>query len=334
MEGKMKVIISYLFLVLFVVSCCDCLNESEPSETKPYCSPREATVTEFDPSITQTVLTDVNGNDSIVYYPVASYSIHGYEFPNSKASAGNLKIDNNRYKAETGINRIPIAKTPLPNALFNIYPLYLAVLTPLPENDAIQGDFIVADVDLITNPADPVARIRFWGKVGFVTTDPLTESSRDFCDYYEQSFDITSFSGTQYGEGMTDGFGNQRSFNGSITTTTALIDASGNILVEDISNPTNRSVGGVYIGMNEIQLLGALSSLFGSSLNNLFTTPEYIKMINEVNSTKIVDVEVHIGDYLTYMARNGQKFLIQVLNIDERDVNAVKKRVSFIFTEV
>lgn len=279
-------------------------------------------------------MTDVNGNDSIVYYPVASYSIHGYEFPSTKASAGNLKIDNVRYKAEAGINRIPIAKVPLPNVLFKIYPLYLAVLTPLPENDAIQGDFIVADVDLVTNPADPVARIRFWGNVGFVTTDPLTESSRDFCDYYEQSFDIKSFSGTRYGEGMVDGFGNQRSFNGSITSTTALIDAAGNILVEDVNNPTNRLVGGIYFGMNEIQLLSALTGLFGSSFNNIFTTPEYIKMLDEVNAAKFVDIEVHIGDYLTYMARNGQKFLIQVLNIDERDVNAVKKRVSFIFTEV
>lgn len=329
----MKITLFYISLVLFISSCCDCLDEGEPQENKPFCSPREATVTEFDPTLIQNVLQDQNGNDSIVYTPTDAYSIHGYEFPRSKSSAGNLAVDNGRYSAEAGRDRVAIAQSALPNEVFNQFPVYLAVLTNLPANDDINGDFIVSEVDL-SNPVDPVANLRFWGDVDFVDMGFLSESSQDFCDYYENTFQANSVSAVKYGEGLRDNLGSQRSITRSSSNVVSLIDSRGNVLVEDISNPGNRLAGDNYPGLNEAQLWAQIqNALSAAGINNITTTDGYNDMIAQSNEKKIVDIEVHIGDFFYYLARNGRKFLIQIINIDERDVAGIKKRVTFIFTD-
>ena len=70
---KNQKIILFILLSYLFVACCDCLDETDPP--KPFCSPREATVTKFDPTLIQVVLPDEDGNDSIVYYPTDNFYI-------------------------------------------------------------------------------------------------------------------------------------------------------------------------------------------------------------------------------------------------------------------
>lgn len=325
--------IFYLFLItLFIQSCCDCLEEGNPP--KQFCSPREATITKFDPTLIQNVFPDQNGNDSIVYYPTDAYSIHGFEFPKSKSSSGNLPIDNSRYSAEDGRDRVAIAKAALPDKVFNAYPLYLAVLSDLPVNKDINGDFIVTEVDL-TNPLDPIAYLRFKGWLDFVDEGILSESSQDFCDFYENTFNKDNTQLQKYGKGITSFSGAARSISKSSNANTiSLVDARGNILIEDISNPTNRLTGGGYT-LNEIELWNQISaSLSSNGINDLFNTKLMDDLQAEAMAEEIIDIEVHIGDYFYYQSAKGINYLLQFQNIAERNINGIKRRVSFMFTEV
>lgn len=329
----MKIVLNIILFAFFLSSCCDCLDEGEPQENKPFCSPREATVTEFDPTLIQNVYQDQNGNDSIIYFPTDAYSIHGFEFPKQKNSAGNLSIDNGRYSAEGGRDRVAVAQSALPNEVFGQFPVYLAVLSNLPANEDIIGDMIVSEVDL-SNPLDPVAYLRFSGFVDFVDMGFLSESSQDFCDYYENNFNTCKDCKVRYGEGINDNLGVQRSIRRNATNVVSLIDSRGNVLIDDINNPTNRLVGNNYVSLNEIQLWGSISAALNLiGINDITSTVEFTDMISQSNSKKIIDIEVHIGDYLDYTAINGKNYLIQVINIDERDIAGIKKRVTFIFTD-
>ncbi len=325
--------IFYLFLITIIIqSCCDCLEEGVPP--KQFCSPREATITKFDPTLIQNVYPDQDGNDSIVYYPTDAYSIHGFEFPKSKSSSGNLPIDNNRYSSENGIDKVSIAQTSLPKNTFSKFPLYLAVLSTLPANSDINGDFIVTDVDL-TDPLDPIAYIRFKGWLDFVDEGIFSESSQDFCDFYENTFNKDNTQLQTYGKGITSFSGAVRSISKSSNANTiSLVDTRGNILIEDISNPTNRLTGGGYT-LNEIELWNQISaSLSSNGINDIFNTKIMDDLQADAMAEEIIDIEVHIGDYFYYQSAKGTNYLLQIQNIAERNINGIKRRVSFMFTEV
>lgn len=319
---------NYLLFILFVylfAGCCDCLEETDPP--KPFCSPREATVTKFDPTLIQEVFQDQNGNDSIVYYPTDAYSIHGFQFPDSKSSSGNLPIDNGRYSSEVGKDRVALAQTALPDGVFGRFPVYLAVLSNLPANEDINGDFIISEVDL-SNPLDPIAYVRFKGWIDFVNDNLFSESSQDFCDYYETEFNINDYKPSRFGEDKPRAI--TRNVNSNIVS---LIDARGNILIEDISSPTIRLTGGAY-NLNEIELWSQITgALLGSGINNIFNS-DLINDLRELSEQKkVVDIEVHIGDYFYYQSTKGMGYLIQFQNIAERNINGIKRRVSFMFTD-
>lgn len=329
---KTKNLYKIILIAIVIQSCCECLEEGDPP--KQFCSPREATITKFDPSLIQNVFPDQNGNDSIVYYPTDAYSIHGFEFPKSKSSSGNLPIDNNRYSSEEGRDKVSIAQTSLPKNVFSNFPLYLAVLSTLPANSDINGDFIVTDVDL-TNPLDPVAYLRFKGWLDFVDEGILSESSQDFCDFYENTFDKDNNTLVKYGKDITTILGTNRSIKrNSNANIISLIDSRGNILIEDISNPTNRLTGGTYT-YNEIELWSLLSaSLSSNGINDIFNTQIMNKLQADAMAEEIIDIEVHIGDYFYYQSAKGINYLLQFQNIAERNINGIKRRVSFMFTEV
>lgn len=329
---KNIIFLSIILTSIIINSCCECLEEGE--ETKPFCSPREATVTKFDPTLIQTVLQDENGNDSIVYYPTDAYNIHAFEFPISKSSSGSLPIDNQRYSSEAGRDRVAIAQSALPTNIFNTYPVYLAVLNDLPANSDIIGDFIISDVDL-TDPNNPSAYIRFKGWLEFVQDNELSESSQDFCDFYETNFEKDNYDDDlkQYGEGVVDNSGTSRSVISNNSNIVSLIDGRGNILIEDINNPQTRLTGGNY-NMNEIQLWNAIQQLLtNNGINDITTTEDYNSMLDRADEKRIIDVEVRIGDYFYYQSIKGKKYLIQIQNISERINNGIKHRVSFMFTD-
>lgn len=323
---KNQKIIVFILLSYLFISCCDCLDETEPP--KPFCSPREATVTKFDPTLIQVVLQDINGNDSIVYYPTDAYSIHGFEFPQSKSSSGNLPIDNGRYSSEAGRDRVAIAQSALPEGVFRQFPVFLAVLSNLPANEDINGDFIVSDVDL-TDPNDPIAFVRFKGWLDFVDDNLFSESSQDFCDFYENQFEPKDYSPERFGKNKPRAI--TRNPNSNVIS---LIDSRGNILIENIANPTIRLTGGAY-NLNEIQLWGQITgALLGSGIGNIFNSELVDSLRNESERKEIVDIQVRIGDAFYYQSIRGKGYLIQFQNIAERNINGIKRRVSFMFTDI
>lgn len=346
--SKIKIYINLIIITIICYSCCDCLNEE--SEPKKFCDPREATITEFYPLITQNVTTDPDGNQIISYQPTDSYSIHGFKFPDSRNSSGELPVYSDIFDAERGKDRIAVIEEALPNPLSNNYPLFLAILDNFPKNEDLKGDLLVTDVD-ISDPNNRRARIRFSGWLQYVDTDPSSESSREHCEYYENNFEKANYSDRLFRYGaldfksiiageptiinLTDNFGANRTYPTTVDNSiVSLIDINGYIIVNDVINPTNRIIGGPYPMTTEINLMNQINQeIIASNLGANIQGLEEFQIINNSN-VEVYDIEVIIGDYFFYRAINGKDFLMKIINIDERPINPDKKRVSIIFNEI
>lgn len=319
--------LSYLILIL-LFGCCDCLDPSDP--IPPFCSPQEATITEFISEFTSSLEQDEDGNDIIVFEPTPPYSTHGFRFPDQ------LLVDE-RFDAESGVDRISVEEEFLPVGTDD-GALKIAVLSGIPINEDQNADIIVSSVDLGAVPR--LAELRFKGRLNFYDDNQTSESSEEFCDYIEQNgIDMQELPLFRFGEDVDDNTGNISRGNDLSNGVVSLIGEDNSILIVDIQNP-NPARNVEFEGeiqtevevLNEIELRLALGNFGGNILNtNAYTNLQQKLADNEYLA---IDIEVNIGDVFVYEAINGLRYAVNIINISERDNNAIKERVSIQYSKL
>lgn len=170
---KFKIFSLLVFVAsLAFVSSCDCPLEPTTSYAL-ICAPREATITKFDAKFTESYF-DNNGDgttDSIGYTPVETFSIHSFLFPSDKKFSGSTPNDS-RF---TENQNLAIKSLIYQLKTYNNTKVVAGVYDTIPDNESIQGDFLVSQV--IGNSA----KIRVRGKIAKASRNLATEGSNDFC---------------------------------------------------------------------------------------------------------------------------------------------------------
>ena len=169
----------FIFIGLLMTnSCNDCPLEKSPTTV---CEVRDATITEFNPSLQEPVLPDT------VWIPVPEYSIHTFLFPSDNSNSGMLTNDS-RFEEEEHIIMAqvtfenPLGGDDLKAVIYDIYPF----------NSLMVGDIMVIDVDSLLN----FAVLRLFGKVARMPEDFMSENADTFCEDYIGELDednINSF---------------------------------------------------------------------------------------------------------------------------------------------
>ncbi len=300
---KKILLLSLVFISPIIFnSCTDCpLVESKPIV---YCSPREATVTEFNPDVTAFTIKAVDGiTDSTYYEPVKEYSIHSYQFPNDDSNSG-MTPNDERFNNKT---LIPIYQSAFKSLVDN-KTYYAAILQKFPANEDIKGDFIVTQVDTLPptiNPLLPMtAKLRFYGFLAPIPTLSFKkENSNDFCTDI-----IKNLSQAQLTQLRTDKirFGDSTDF-GSFT----LAD----IKIVDIIN-------GNFI--SDPLVIASLPLSVATSIIN-----------PSVSTRKVIhDVVVRPGEVYYYQARNGREFVFAITDIRVGTFEPRKRRMTVMFNAI
>jgi len=124
---------------------------------------REATITQFDPRW-----------DNVQNAPAPTYSVHTFLFPSTPASSGSLPNDDRVAFGQT----LVLQELPF---LVNGQPYTAQAVTTRPPNWAMQGDWMVVEVDPTANP--PQAWIRVAGRLAPLPDPLLSASAEDFVAY-------------------------------------------------------------------------------------------------------------------------------------------------------
>lgn len=328
---------------LFISSCCnDC--PCDPEEANEFqCSPREVTITQFNGKLQDTATINTDPTFQVSYYPVAEYSIHSFEFPNSQSSSGSLPNDE-RFSSNAGIDYIPIAT--LSTSEVDISSdFFYAVIDDKPANSLITGDILVDSIFLETGFM-PSAFLRVRGfitgislRVNDDNNSPdqfMSESSSEFCDYIETAQDngqieknALAIKATPFGADQLDGNGDPLFTEGAYNANDiVLINQLGQIVVDENGN-INEYV--VPAGSKLEQSINDILPILNASRE------EATALLNEIiteKNLKYVQIEVQVGDVFYYRAVNGKSFAVAIINIDERDASPLKKRLSIIFNEL
>lgn len=163
-----KIFILATFSLILLNACCDC--SIEPISNPEFeCLIREATITNFDAEMTDSV-----GE----FKPGPYYSIHNFLFPDNKYLTGTL-VNDERF-AKTG--EIVVAQLDFSNNL----PYKSAILDNAPINSAMIGDLLVIDVNI----SDTTADLKFKGELTQITNDFLFDDASLFCDYIKFNSEI------------------------------------------------------------------------------------------------------------------------------------------------
>ncbi len=345
-----KLIKKYLiafFLLSFIYSCdikCPCDTEN----IYPYtCSPREASITEFNPqfeSIPQILPAgkDIFEATKVLYIPTDTYSIHSFEFPYEMSSSGFLP-NNEHYKADFGIAQGIIKSIKLSNYGINL-PYSFAVLNEVPQNADIKGDILVEDVEIDTSDAsNSTATIMVSGYMQKIASKYDSESSKDFCEFLESVYfsngklDKEKISDlrknildSKYGVGIT-GFALQNHYTNKPLY---VINSIGQILIDFSSGSpiiNKYAFVGNKKGYNDLLAqVNQIYSKYDEARNKLFS------MMAKEKKDFFVTVNISIGDVFYYRAKNGRDFIFAVINLSERPdpYQKVKKRMSIIFNNI
>lgn len=343
----MKKIIYYIFfatlslMMLFAVQSCECPCDEEVVQ-EFVCQPRDITINEFIPDLLPVDLNDViinnetNVIESINYNPVDSFSIHTFKFPDDMSTSGSLPNDP-RFQSDQGIAYLPVAKVAV-NKVGPSIPFFVAFLSNTPTNDDMVGDILVEDIDLQSNPADPLASLKFAGSLYRISQRAMpSESSREFCEYLEDN--NLSDEGrvmneyrpnlSEYGEayGITNNF-NYNEDDLVILNQNNQVVAAWNGATWDFRSEIIN--GTQYYFLNENTR---------DNLINDFNAIDREKAVEELQAMLAdksdVTVEVGLGDIFFYRAVNGRDFIMTIINISQKQLgNAYKKRISIMFNEI
>lgn len=328
---------------LFVSSCCnDC--PCDPEESNEFqCIPREVTITQFNGKLQDTATINTDPTFQVTYYPVAAYSIHSFEFPNTQSSSGSLPNDE-RFSSNVGIDYIPIAT--LSTSKVDIASDFLyAIIDDKPANSLITGDILVDSIFLETG-STPYSLLRVRGfitgisvRVNNDSNSPdqfMSESSSAFCDYIEAAQEngqieknALAIKSTPFGAGQLDGNSDPLTSEGTYNTNNiVVINKLGQIVVNADGTINNYVVPeGSKLEQSINEILPGLNASRGDAAALLD------EILTEKN-LRYVQIKVQVGDVFYYRAVNGKSFAVAVINIDERDVAALKKRLSIMFNEI
>ncbi len=281
-----------LFSPIIFNSCSDCpLVESKPIV---YCSPREATVTEFNPDVTAFTIKAVDGvTDSTYYEPVKEYSIHSYQFPNDDSNSG-ITPNDERFNNKTVITVAQEAFA------YNNKVYYAAILDRIPANEDIKGDFIVANVDTLKNPM--IASLRFYGYLVKTTLSFKKENSNDFCNDIIKNPSMTSDQLAKLRLSKVR-FGDSTDFGKFTSANVRVIDANGKL----VSDPL------------------VIAAIPASAI---------AKILASSSSKIIHDVVVKPGDVYYYQARNGREFVFAITDIRVGTFEPRKRRMTIMFNAI
>ncbi len=289
-----KILLLSLVLISPIIfnSCSDCpLVESKPIV---YCSPREATVTEFNPDVTAFTIKAVDGvTDSTYYEPVKEYSIHSYQFPNDDSNSG-ITPNDERFNNKTVITVAQEAFA------YNNKVYYAAILDRIPANEDIKGDFIVANVDTLKNPM--IASLRFYGYLVKTTLSFKKENSNDFCNDIIKNPSMTSDQLAKLRLSKVR-FGDSTDFGKFTSANVRVIDANGKL----VSDPL------------------VIAAIPASAI---------AKILASSSSKIIHDVVVKPGDVYYYQARNGREFVFAITDIRVGTFEPRKRRMTIMFNAI
>lgn len=329
------------FVLFLAAQSCECPCEGE--DVREFvCQPRDITINKFVPDLLPVDNADVIVNDetrmveSINFNPVDSFSIHTFKFPKDASSSGSLPNDP-RFKSDFGIEYVPVAKVSMDKVGSDI-PYYVAYLSRTPANEDIAGDILVEDVDLNTNPLDPVAFLKFRGSLYRIAQRTMpSESSREFCEYIEDNaiadeqtiIDTYRANLSKYGAD----YGIPDQYNYGIQDMVILNKNDQVVAYRNGNSWVFRSVnvnGTDYYFLTE------------KTRNDLITKFNGIDIVKaeEELAAELIDkenilIEAGLGDMFFYRAVNGRDFIMTVINIAEKQIgNAYRKRVSIMFNEM
>lgn len=326
MKNKIKYLIIASFIAIY--GCCDCLEPSDP--IPPFCNPQEATITEFIAEFSSEIVQNNDGEREIIFTPTPPFNVQGFLFPNQL-------LPDERFDPESGIEGISFEEEFLP---INSEDggLKLAALSGIPINEDQNADINVVSVDLNSIPR--TAQLRFKGRVDFYTDNQTSESSEEFCDFIEQNgIAMQELELIRFGEDINDSQGDISTETDYSGEAISILNENNSILIEDVQNPDpNRQVefeGEIItetVLLNEINIRLAAGNFGGNVLNS----DAYAELQQKLNDNDYVsiDIEVNIGDVFVYEALNGGLYAINVINIAERDNNAIKKRVSIQYSRL
>lgn len=291
MKKIFLIVLAFLSQILFN-SCSDCpLVESKPIV---YCSPREATVTEFNPDVTAFTIKAVDGiTDSTYYEPVKEYSIHSYQFPNDDSNSG-LTPNDERFNNKTVITVAQEAFA-VNNKVY-----YAAILDRIPANEDIKGDFIISNVDTLSSPM--VASLRFYGYLAKTTLSFTKENSNDFCNDIIKNPSMTTAQLTLLRLNKIR-FGDSTDFGKFTLADVKVIDGNGNL----VSDPA---------------IVAAIPP------------DAVIKLLSNSSKKIIHDVIVRPGDVYYYQARNGREFVFAITDIRVGTFEPRKRRMTIMFNAI
>lgn len=291
MKKIFLILLAFLSPILFN-SCSDCpLVESKPIV---FCSPREATVTLFNPDVTAITIKASDGvTDSTYYEPVKEYSIHSYQFPNDDSNSG-ITPNDERFNNKTVITLAQEAFA------FNNKVYYVAILDRVPANEDIKGDFIITKVDTLSNPM--TASIRFYGFLAKTTLSFTKENANDFCNDIIKSPSLSTPQLTQLRLNKIR-FGDSTDFGKFTAADVKVVDASGNL----VSDPL---------------VIAAIP------------TTSVTKLLTSTSKKIIHDVIVKPGDVYYYQARNGREFVFAITDIRVGTFEPRKRRITIMFNSI
>jgi hypothetical protein len=187
-------VIALSVLTVIIQSCSDCnlVTANYP------CTPREATVTQFDPRVSVVI----NGNDTTIV-PVPTYSIQTFLFPSDNSSSGSLTNDNRFSQTDTTKQKVVIAEKQFTYAGRQLIAQLVSIH---PTNSSLVGDMMVIDVDMTASP--PAALLRFYGLLAIFPFTLQSEDASLFCadieNYRGSDNDFNNIKGrsTEFGKGL------------------------------------------------------------------------------------------------------------------------------------
>ncbi len=212
----------YIIIIMAVIgftflnSCNECPIDSSPTTV---CEVREATITEFNPSLKDPIPPDT------VRLPVPEYSIHTFLFPIDKSNSGLLTNDSRFEDNE----QLIVAQKVFPNPL-GTGDLLAVIYDKFPFNSLMVGDMMVLKVRPNADPSLSEADLRFYGSLQRMPVDFFSENADEFCQDYMRNIsedDIEDFraNASKYGAALP---------NASVNIYTAedifVIDNMGNIV--------------------------------------------------------------------------------------------------------
>lgn len=344
----------YLILTLVVIltgmilAGCETQCPCDQEVFYPYaCTPREASITKFSSDFSSEPQVFPDGVDPlvaerIVFFPSDDYSSHCFQFPNDIKTSGSLP-NNELYKPELGIGRIPIKKIKLSAYGINL-PYSFAILSEMPNNADINGDILVKEVEIDKNDATlSFSQIMLSGYLHKINRQFSSESSKDFCSMITDEFfdngkldkeKISNYrnsaENSKYGINITD----KATIMNYTNEPVYLINSLGQIVVDFTSGSP---IINKYSFINNAKAYDELLVQLNLINNRLSDARRDLFFHIEKEKKDIyVTVKVAVGDVFFYRTKNGRDFIFAVINISERPepLARTKKRISIIFNNI